>query len=366
MKFKISRDFLLPSLKQIVICIKKKQTLEILGYVLLQLSENSLTLTSTDAESQIVATIDLCKGGTGGVSVPAHKLLAICRNIPKGAVISFNLEDDIMEVSSGGSRFRLSTLPLEEFPILESVDSDSDFTLKVGDLRRVLLKSSFCMATSDTREYLNGVKFEVSESNLRLVASDGHRMSVVDIDLDPPAKGRAQGIIPHKGVSALLRLLKGGNEVRVSISKNVFHVIKGGLELSTQMIISSYPEFNGIFTRDFRSSIKVGTHLLKDAVSRVAIMSNEKFGSLIFSFKEGCLEISTTNSMGDHSLENLDIEYSGDSFKISLNSKYILDALLKVESLHAIIEVAKDNSLCVVSDEQGSEAKFVIMCVKLK
>lgn len=366
MKFKISRDFLLPSLKQIVICIKKKQTLEILGNVLLQLSENSLTLTSTDAESHIVVTIDLCKGGTGGVSVPAHKLLAICRNIPKGAVISFNLEDDIMEVSSGGSRFRLSTLPLEDFPILESVDSDSDFTLKAGVLRRVLLKSSFCMATSDTREFLNGVKFEVSESNLRLVASDGHRMSVVDIDLDSPAKGKAQGIIPNKGVSTLLRLLKGGNEVRVSISKNVFHVIKGGLEFSTRMIVSSYPEFNGIFTRDFRSSIKVGTHLLKDAVSRVAIMSNEKFGSLIFSFKEGCLEISTTNSMGDHSLENLDIEYSGDPFKISLNSKYILDALLKVESLYTILEVAKDNGLCVVSDGQGSEAKFVIMCVKLK
>lgn len=366
MKFKINRDLLLPPLKQIVRGVKKKQTLAILGNVLLQLYENSLTLTSTDAESQIVVTIDLCSGGTGGVSVPAHKLLAICQNIPKGAEISFNLEDHLMEVSSGGSRFKLSTAPLEEFPIIEFVDADSDFTLKAGDLRRVLLKTSFCMATSDIREYLNGVNFGVSESNLGLVASDGHRMSVVDIRLDPPAKGKAQGIIPNKGVSTLLRLLKGNNEVKVRISKNMFQVINGNLKFSSLMIVSSYPEFNGIFTRDFRSSIKIGSHHLKDAVSRVAIMSNEKIGSLIFSFQEGELEISAKNSLGDHSLEYLDIGYSGVPFKICFNSKYILDALLKVESLYAMLEVAKDNSLCVVSEGQGSEAKFVIMGRKLE
>jgi DNA polymerase-3 subunit beta len=179
MKFTIERNHLLKPLQQVSGALGGRPTLPILGNILLKVEDNTLSMTATDLEVELVARISLeGEFEAGSVTVPSRKFLDIWRGLPDDAVITVVLEGDRIQVRSGRSRFSLATLPAADFPNIEDWQSEVEITLSQNELRSLIEKTQFSMANQDVRYYLNGMLFEIDGSTLRSVATDGHRMAV--------------------------------------------------------------------------------------------------------------------------------------------------------------------------------------------
>ncbi len=213
MKFSISRDALLKPLNLVAGVVERRQTLPILSNVLLSLEGTQLSLTGTDLEVELVGRVELESAGTDGeVTVPARKLVDICKSLPDSSEIEFTVESGKVTVKAGRSRFTLSTLPASEFPSVEEGAGELAMELPSAVVKRLIERTGFAMAQQDVRYYLNGMLLELKSGRLRMVATDGHRLALCTAP-DPVSAGDASVIIPRKGVLELARLLDGDETI---------------------------------------------------------------------------------------------------------------------------------------------------------
>jgi DNA polymerase-3 subunit beta len=210
MKFTVEREHLLKPLQQVSGPLGGRPTLPILGNLLLQVADGTLSLTGTDLEMEMIARVTLTQPhDAGATTVPARKFFDICRGLPEGAEIAVQLEGDRMLVRSGRSRFSLSTLPAADFPNLDDWQSEVEFTLPQATMKRLIEATQFSMAHQDVRYYLNGMLFETEGEELRTVATDGHRLAVCSMPIGDSLPNHSV-IVPRKGVIELMRMLDGG------------------------------------------------------------------------------------------------------------------------------------------------------------
>ena len=205
MKFSVSKDELIKPLNLVAGVVERRQTLPILSNVLLSLDGQNLSLTGTDLEVELVGRLSVAGAADGDITVPARKLVDICKSLPDGADIQFSVEDGRALVKAGRSRFTLSTLPASEFPTVEADVGDIELSLSQALVRSMIERTAFAMAQQDVRYYLNGMLLESGGSFLRTVATDGHRLALCQAELDGAALDEQQVIVPRKGVLELQR-----------------------------------------------------------------------------------------------------------------------------------------------------------------
>lgn len=367
MKFIIGRDQILAPLQQIVSVIEKRQTMPILSNVLLQASDDQLVMTGTDTEIQIVSKINIESiFKSGEITVPARKFLDICRLLPPAAEVSFELQDDKVKLVSGRSRFSLSTLPAEHYPEFNESNYEYDFVLNAGKLKKALEKTVFCMANQDVRYYLNGLLLHVSNSKLKLVASDGHRLSIYEDDIGQATGCEARIILPRKAVQELSRLLDDPEaELNIQFSNNHIKLYYKDVVFSSKLIDAKFPDFSKVFNQSFMSPLLIQKQLLREALTRVAILSNEKYKGVTFDIAGDSLKLSTHNPEHDEAEEELVIHYQGDPLTISFNSQYMLDAVTNLDSEMAVLTVASNASSCFVEEPEQALFKFIVMPMRM-
>jgi DNA polymerase-3 subunit beta len=366
MKFIINREKILAPLQQIVSVIEKRQTMPILSNVLINLNKDSLTLTGTDLEIQIIAKIEIESELTGAITIPARKFLDICRLLPNGADIKFEKHDDKIKIISNRSRFSLSSLPAEHYPEFAESQFENEFYINAGKFKKALEKTVFCMANQDVRYYLNGLLLNISNGKLKLVASDGHRLSICEDSLDQATGYETRIILPRKGVLELSRLLDDPEaELRIEFSSNNIRISIKNLVFSAKLVDAKYPDFSKVFQQTFFDEIRIERLLFKDALTRVAILANEKFKGVTFDINSNNLRISTHNPEHDEAEEELEIEYHGEAMSISFNAQYLLDAISNLESEQAAIIIASNASSCFIGEPNESIYKFIIMPMRL-
>ena len=367
MKFTINRDQLLTPLQQIVSVIEKRQTMPILSNVLLQLVDQQLTMTGTDTEIQIVSTIQSeFPAENGQITVPARKFLDICRLLPANAEISFQLQDDNIKLSSGRSRFSLSSLPAEHYPEFNATEADYQFSINSGKLKKALDKTLFCMANQDVRYYLNGLLLHISNSRLKLVASDGHRLAIYEDDIGHATGYEVRIIIPRKAVQELHRLLDDADlELGVQFSNNFIRVEYKQVVFSSKLIDAKFPDFSKVFSQDAMPPLIIAKQSLRDALTRVAILSNEKYKGVSFDIGRESLKLSAHNPEHDSAEEELLIDFAGEPLNIAFNSQYILDAVSNLDSDTARITIATNASSCFVEDPEQHAFRFVVMPMRM-
>lgn len=366
MKFIINRDQLLTPLQHIVSVIEKRQTMPILSNVLINAEENQLVLTGTDLEIQVVAKIDLSAEQPGSVTVPARKFLDICRLLPNEAEIKFEQKEDKVKVTSGRGRFSLTTLPAENYPEFTESEFDNTFLITAGKLKKALDKTIFCMANQDVRYYLNGLLLHVSNSRLKLVASDGHRLSIYEDDIGEATGYEARIIVPRKGVQELSRLLDDSDaEATIQFSNNNIRIFYEDLIFSAKLVDAKYPDFSRVFDQPFHNPVLIQKQLLKDALTRVSVLSNEKFKGVTLDISDNLMKISTHNPEHDEAEEELVMQYQGESLSISFNSQYMLDALSNLDSEMAVMTFASNASSCFIEEPDKPLFKFIVMPMRL-
>jgi len=383
MKFIINREEILLPLQQIVSVIEKRQTMPILSNVLIVIEDDQLVLTGTDLEIQIIAKINIARDGVyaenlsgagsaiatatpGSITVPARKFLDICRLLPNGAEIKFELVDDKVKIASSRSRFSLSCLPADNYPEFAESELENHLFINAGKFKKALDKTVFCMANQDVRYYLNGLLLNVSNSKLKLVASDGHRLSIYEDNLDQATGFEARIILPRKGVLELSRLLDDPEaELKVEFSSNNIRVFIKNLVFSAKLVDSKYPDFGKVFQQEFFNQIHIQKQILKEALTRVAILANEKFKGVTFDISPDSLKMSTHNPEHDEAEEELAIEYTGEPLTIAFNAQYLLDAVSNLDSELAVLTIASNASSCFIDEPSDCGYKFIVMPMRL-
>lgn len=367
MKFTVRRENLLPALQTIIGVIERKQTLPILSNIVLKMSNDQLVLTATDLEIQLVTRITVDKVDKGGeITTPARKLMDICRLLPERSQLSIDLKDEKLYLRSGRSRFTLSTLPVGNYPEFRSKEHDAEFRIDEVKFKKLLGKTAFCMALQDVRHFLNGLLLEIENDRLQAVASDGHRMAMYGETLSDVVGASKRVIVPRKSITELHRLLaESERQIKVQIASNSFCVRSGDIVFSTKLVDGKYPDYKGSVPASVTRVIGIGKHVFREALSRAAILSNERFKGIRLDIAAGLMKISAHNPEQEAAEEEVEINYDGEPFFVGFNVSYLLDAVSNIDSDEATLSFTDSHTCCVVEDPMEDNLKFIVMPVHL-
>lgn len=365
MKLSAPREAILQPLQTVVGVVERRQTMPILSNVLLSLQGNKLSVTATDLEVEMVAEAEVEAEGSGEITVPGRKLHDIFRALPEGTKVEISQNGDRVNVKGGRSRFTLSTLRAADFPTIDEIGAKQTLRLNRADLRRLVEKTHFSMAQQDVRYYLNGLLLETERKRLRAVATDGHRLALSEADLLAAATRDEQVIVPRKGVLELSRLLDGDGEVQLALGANHVRVHLDGIRLTSKLIDGRFPEYGRVVPSQPRNAIKADRNLLRQALQRTAILSNEKYRGVRLELAANSVVLQANNPEQEEAVETLEVEYSGDAMEIGFNVNYLLDALAAVDSDQVELGVSDANSSCLIREPGGERTKFVVMPMRL-
>ena len=369
MKFSASRDTLLKSLNLVAGVVERRQTLPILANVLMVLDGDRLSLTGTDLEVELVGRVQLpAAGDAGEVTVPARKLTDICKSLPEGSDISFSVTEGKATVKSGRSRFTLSTLPAREFPNVEDSMGTHQLTLKQGQLKRLIDRTGFAMAQQDVRYYLNGMLWELDSKQLRVVATDGHRLAMCTLPekLKVKGDGAAQVILPRKGVLELARLLMDDEgDIEIVIGSNHIRAMTQDFTFTSKLVDGKFPDYQRVLPRS-PDKVLLGSRLeLRQAFTRTAILSNEKYRGVRLKLAENSLDILANNPEQEEAEETVPVDYSGDSLEIGFNVSYLLDVLGVLSGEKIKLSLADPNSSALLEESEAGDSLYVVMPMRL-
>ena len=366
MKTTIKREDLLAPLQQIIGAVERRQTLPILGNVLFKSSDGDLTLAATDLEIEMVARVSADNTEDFETTIPARKLLDICKALPDGSAIDFNIDESRVSLTSARSRFTLATLSAKDFPSLDEIEVQQAFTIPQNVLKGLFDKTSFAMAQQDVRYYLNGILMEVEASRIKLVATDGHRLALSEVALDSGVSEARQIIVPRKAVLELSRLLDSGDSpAKCELSKNHFRVETASLIFTTKLIEGQFPDYQRVIPVDGNKTMQVDREILKHSMSRIAILSNEKYRGIRLTLSSGNLSIQANNPDQEEAEEELQVEYEEGDMEIGFNVTYLIDVLNVLGSEKVQIKLKDSNSSAIMSDRQDESSLYVVMPMRV-
>ena len=366
MKFQIEKETLLNPLQQIIGAVEKRQTMPALSNVLIRTSENTLTLTATDLEIELVSQIGIIIDEPGEITVPARKLLDICKSLPNEATIKFSVTESKALVQSGRSRFLLTTLPASDFPALDAVNSIYEFEIPQKTLRDIIDKTAFAMAQQDVRYYLNGLMLEVSANYLRAVATDGHRLAYCEKETNADIADIKQVILPRKGVLEFVRLLGDTDDcVKVTLGSNHLQVEFEGLRLTSKLIDGRFPDYNRVMPIDGDNIVTADRDQLRQALMRASILSNEKYRGIRLILEKDLIKLQAQNPDQEEADIEQEVIYAGDEIEIGFNVNYMLDVLAVTNSSMVKAALKDSNSSFLLTYPDQTDCKYVIMPMRL-
>ncbi len=370
MKVSINREILLAPLQSVCSVVERKQTLPILSNILIQFSPDTLILTGTDLEVEMITKINLASDDapteSGRITLPARKFLDIVKALPENAIIKINIEKDRAEIRSGRSRFVLATLDADEFPSLEALKNPFTFFVVQSNLKHLLDKTQFSMAQQDVRYYLNGLLLELNNDNLRAVATDGHRLALCDVNANIAIPEALQVIIPRKGVTELSRLLSSNDsEIELQVSKNHIKATMPNFTFTSKLIDGKFPDYEKVIPKNLNISIDFDRIELHSALQRASVLSNEKYRGMRLTLADNLLKATVHNPEQDEAEEEMEISYQGEALDIGFNVSYFLDALNAIENETVNMNLLDSNSSCLLQTGADSDCKYVIMPMRL-
>jgi len=364
----IERDALLKPLQAVTGIVEKRHTLPILSNVLIERKQGNLTMVATDLEIQVAARMELGKGPgeDTGLTVSARKLQEILRALPDGSEAALEVQNNRLQVRSGKSRFNLQTLPVGDFPAMaEPGAAQAKVSMPQKALRELLLLVQYAMAQQDIRYYLNGLLMVLEGGQVKVIATDGHRLSYAARALGQSQEKR-EVILPRKAVLELSRLLAISDDpVSIEIFGAVVRFGFGGTVLTTKIIDGKFPDYTRVVPTNYQKRFSIQRQALLQSLQRAAILSNEKFRGVRWMVAAGSLRISCTNNEQEEAQEELEITYGGDALDIGFNITYILDVLNNVHSDAVECAFGDANSSMLVTVPDNSEFRYVVMPMRI-
>ena len=365
MKLTAEREKLLAPLQAVIGVVERRQTMPVLANVLLGVRQGQLSIAATDLEVELVASTEVAVQDAGDITVPGRKLLDILRALPEKSAVSMTVEGEKVVIKAGRSRFSLSTLPAAEFPVIDDINSQQTVQVPRKELQRLLEKTHFSMAQQDVRYYLNGMLLEIDGALLRAVATDGHRLALCETALAAKAKTSQQVIVPRKGVLELQRVLTADGIADLAIGTNHVRAQIGDVRFTSKLIDGRFPEYSRVIPVAPASAIRADRDVLRQALQRTAILSNEKYRGIRVTVKKNALTVQAHNPEQEEAEEEIEVSYEGSDLEVGFNVNYLLDALAAIDGQEVELGLTDSNSSCLIRSPGNSSARYVVMPMRL-
>ncbi|AOA56902.1 DNA polymerase III subunit beta [Acinetobacter larvae] len=382
MRLKIAKESLLNVLSLVMGAVERRHTINILSNVKIQATEQALIITGSDSEVELVASTQLTDGAclqAGETTVPARKLMDICKSLPNTALVDLQItEDQRCILKSGNSRFVLGTLAAEDYPLLNH-DRNQGTSVQVTEreLKRLFEKTAFAMAVQDVRFYLTGTLLEIEDQSLRAVTTDGHRLALCETQAQSDTAQLMQAIVPRKAVGELQRLLSTeDHQLNLMIGRELLNVTinianrekeQGGIQVrfSTKLIDGKFPDYRRVIPRGGDKQAVIAHDVFKQSLQRVSILSNEKLRGVFLHFNPDSLQLRANNPEQDEAIEDLAIQYSNASLEMSFNAQYILDVLNVLDGDDLTMIMTEATQSVLVQDPTHSDQTYVVMPMRV-
>lgn len=363
MKFSVSKDKLLEGIQTVQNVVSTRTTLPILSNVLIQVADGKVRLTTNDLDVGMSYSIDAQVDKAGGTTLPARRIATIIKALPN-AEVQFEVDSkNVASIRCGQSFFKVMGLPEEEFPALPKLENAKVFTLKQLDIKEGLRKTSFAISTDETRYVLNGILCSLKENKLTMVATDGRRLSVVDIEVEFPRSQEVDIIIPAKCIAELTRLLADEGEMKMTVGENQVSFDVNGKLLVSKLIEGNYPNYRQVIPAETKEHVTIERELLLNAVNRVAILSSEKSNSVKLHFTKNNLEITANTPEVGEAHESLPITYKGKEFAIAFNPGFMMDPLKNLSDEEIKLELIDEMSPGVLKN--NTPFLYVLMPMRI-
>ena len=371
MKITIERSELIKSLGHVQSVVERRNTIPILSNVKIEAAEGRLTLNATDMDLDMVDSVGANVETPGAITVSAHTLYDIVRKLPEGSQVELNASGDgQMQLSAGRSRFTLSCLPTDEFPVLSGGELSHNFNVTAAELRSLIDRTKFAISTEETRYYLNGIYLHKADRDgvdvLRAVATDGHRLASVEAPLPAGSENMPGVIVPRKAVTELRKLIdESGDEVAISMSESKIRFSFDNAVLTSKLIDGTFPDYQRVIPSGNDKDMEVNCKLFSDAVDRVSAISSEKSRAIKLVLSSGLLALSASSPEHGSAEEEIEVTYEGDSVEIGFNSAYLLDITRQIEGDTALVSLADGNSPTILREMDDASALYVIMPMRV-
>jgi DNA polymerase-3 subunit beta len=375
MELKIATTELAKALGRSQGIVEKKSTMPILSHVLLEAKKGQLVVSATDLDLAVSSEheqgCEILKEGS--VAVSARHLYEIVRALPEQQVTLKKAHNNYLEVKSGPSEFRIVGLPAEDFPALPRFEKVPFADVDAAALLDMIERTFFAVSTDETRYNLNGVYFEPSAEALRLVATDGHRLSLVERKMGASFGLKKGVILPKKGLQELRKLLaeaaESGEEkpeTKLGFVENSAIVRRPGVVLSMRLIEGLFPDYRQVIPKQGEKVVKLGRDRFQETLRRVSLLSTDKAHAVKLELGKGTLRVLSQNPDLGEAKEEVPVEYAGEALKIGFNARYILDVLQVLKSKDVSLELADDLSPGVVRGADEADAGFTSVVMPMR
>jgi DNA polymerase-3 subunit beta len=365
--YKGSRDLFLVPLQSVSGIVEKRHTLPILSNVLIEKEGDQLMLLATDIEMQIRTSTVSSGTEAVAITVAARKLQDILRSLPEAGEVSLTLDERRLQLKSGKSRFNLQTLPAEDFPRMAAANGKTTvLKLSQKQFKRQLALVQYAMAQQDIRYYLNGLLLVAQGSELKLVATDGHRLAYASEVIGAAQEERIEVILPRKTVLELSRQLGDNDEaLEITLTPTQARFNFGSVEFVSKLIDGKFPDYERVIPQQQGKIIKLDRALFQHSLQRAAILTNEKFRGVRLVLSTGSLKILSTNAENEEAQEEIEIDYAGDSLDVGFNVNYLLDVLNNLTSESIEVRLADSNSSALIMLPDNERFKYVVMPMRI-
>lgn len=366
MKLQVGRNELLSALQAVIGVVERRQTLPILSNFLLETRDDELIVTATDLEIELESRARVQNLAPGRATLPARKLYDICRGLPEGAEISLETSGDKAVMKSGRSRYSLACLKAEEFPALGELKEGQTLVLPKAALKNLIERTQFAMAQQDVRYYLNGTLFDINAKRVRAVATDGHRLALSELLADTGIHEAQQIIVPRKAILELLRLLDNSDEpIKLRIGGGQLQADLDVIRMTSKLIDGRFPDYERVVPEKGDKRLQANRELVRRALSRTAILSNEKFRGVRLQLEDNRLVLQTHNPEHEEAEEELEVAFTGSPLEIGFNVNYLLDALGALSSDEFVMDLKNADSSGLIQALDDPSSKYVVMPMRL-
>ena len=348
MKFHLSKEKLLEGVQHVQSVVSTRTTLPILSNVLLQTNGKGINMTTTDLDVGVRCVVDAEIEEAGATTLPAKRLFTIIRELPNCEVRFESDTKNVACIQSGQSYFKILGLPEDEFPPLPKFEGAKTFTLRQGELKDALKKTSYAISTDETRYVLNGILCSFKDNKLALVATDGRRLAMVDLEMEVPESSEGSEIVPAKAINELQRLLKDEGDIQIRLGENQVAFELNGTLLVSKLIEGNYPNYRQVIPGEAKERIVLERETFLNAVRRVSLLTSEKSNSVKLIFTKNNIDIAANSPEIGEAKESLPVKYAGKDFTIAFNPEFLMAPLRNLNNDEVFLELIDEMSPGVV------------------
>lgn len=372
MKFTIDRSALLRALGHVQSVVERRNTIPILSNVLMNAEKDQLSMSTTDMDLEINESVAAQVQTSGSITAPAHTLHDIVRKLPEGEPVEIEVNEsgNNMEVRAGRSEFRLSCLPVADFPAIGVGDLPVEFSISAPDLRAIIDRTRFAMSTEETRYYLNGIYLHATEKDgvdvLRAVATDGHRLALFDMPLPENASSMPAVIVPRKTVGEIRKLIDdAADDVKVSLSESKIRFSFDHVVVTSKLIDGTFPDYTRVIPEGNDKVVEVDPKVFSGAIDRVSTISDGKSRAVKINLNGQSMTLSANSQESGSATEDIEVKSEAPAIEIGFNARYLLDITSLISDSGCQIVMADSNKAAIIQDTSDQSSLYVLMPLRV-